>query len=143
MARKKKLTQTSEQEYQRFFDSHVKEADDGSGCYLWTAAKNNIGYGFFRYHDRMQTAHRVALKLQGHNVDGKVVFHSCDNYHCVNPQHLNVGTILDKAQVMKSKGRAGIICTDPTKFVACPHCGTVANKLVIGHVHGDKCIHKP
>jgi hypothetical protein len=143
MARKKKLTQTTEQEYQKFFDSHVKEADDGSGCYLWTAAKNNIGYGFFRYHDRMQTAHRVALKLLGQNVDGKVVYHSCDNYHCVNPQHLNVGTNHDKAAVAVSKGRLGTICTDPAKFATCKYCGVVSNKLVIGHVHNEKCKHKP
>ena len=143
MARGRKPKQTTEAEYRSFFESHVKEADDGSGCYLWQAAKNNIGYGFFRYHDRMQTTHRVAMKMQGHNVDGKVVYHSCDNYHCVNPQHLNIGTNYDKAAVAVSKGRLGLNCTNPANYKTCKYCGYLGNPLVLGHVHNEKCKHKP
>jgi len=133
--------QTTEAEYRSFFNSHVKE--DDSGCYLWTASKNNIGFGFFRYHNKMQTAHRVSLKLEGFNVDGKVVYHTCDNYHCVNPDHLRVGTLKDKGAVVASKGRAGTICTNPSFFDTCIHCGYHGNKAVLGHVHGDKCKQKP
>lgn len=139
MARPKK--ETSENEYRQFFDSHVKE--DDSGCYLWQAAKNNIGYGLFRYHGKMQTSHRVQLKLLGHDIDKKIVFHSCDNYDCVNPAHLQIGTLYDKAQVVKNKGRSGRACTDSSLFRTCIYCGYVGNPLVIGHVHNEKCKHKP
>lgn len=139
----RKKSQTTEAEYQQYFENHVKEAEDGSGCYLWTAAKNNIGYGFFRYHDKMQTAHRVKMKMLGHNVDGKVVYHSCDNYHCVNPAHLSIGTNHDKAQVVVSKGRSGQTCKNPSMFQTCKYCGYFGNPLVIGHVHNENCKHKP
>jgi len=138
MSRKK--SQTTEAEYRTYFNSHVKE--DDSGCYLWTAAKNNIGYGMFRYRDGMATAHRTQMEMQGHNITGKVVYHTCDNYHCVNPDHLKIGTRYDKAQVMKAKGRAGLIYKDPKYLKQCPHCGKLANPAVYGHSHGDRCKHK-
>lgn len=133
--------QNTEAEYRRLFDSHIEEND--SGCYLWTASKNNIGFGFFRYHDKMQTAHRVQLKLLGQNIDGKTVHHICDNYHCVNPAHLVAGTLKQKGESVAKKGRAGRICTDPTLFKTCEHCGYHGNQAVLAHVHGDKCKHKP
>lgn len=137
-----KITRTKE-ELRVFFDKHVEEATDGTGCYLWTAAKNNIGYGFFRYLNGMATAHRAIMDMEGHDIKNKVVYHTCDNYHCVNPAHLRIGTMTDKAQIMKAKGRAGTVCTDPSKYETCPHCGTTTNKLVLGHVHYHKCKQKP
>lgn len=141
MTRPRKISGTTEAEYQRYFHSHVKE--DDSGCHLWQAGKNNIGYGLFRYHDKMQSSHRVAMKIEGHNIDGKIVYHTCDNYHCVNPAHLKIGNYYDKAAVTVSKGRAGTHWRDPAYHKTCPHCGYVGSPAVIGHCHGDKCKHKP
>lgn len=139
MARPK--SNTTEQQYQAYFHSHIKE--DDSGCYLWQAAKNNIGFGMFRYHDKMQTTHRVAMQIEGHDIRGKIVYHTCDNYHCVNPAHLKVGTRKDKAQEVSRKGRAGTHWTDPKYFKTCVHCGYYGTPAVVHRLHNDKCKSKP
>lgn len=127
----------SEQHYQGLFTRHV-DIDD-SGCHLWNAGTNNIGYGMFKHHNKMRTTHRLVMEWEGHDIEGKTVYHTCDNYNCVNVKHLRVGTTLDKSNVMHSKGRSGLSCTDPTKFKTCKICGHVANAMVIARFHNDKC----
>lgn len=141
IGRPKKVPNNDKEYYRQFFTRHIQE--DDSGCHLWTAAKNNIGYGMFRYTHGMATAHRAIMDMDGHDIVDKVVYHTCDNYHCVNPAHLRVGSIFDKAQMMADKGHAGRIFTDPSTFGTCPHCGYHGNKAVLGHVHNDKCKQKP
>lgn len=139
--KKRVINQLSPEEYRVLFDSHVEEQDDG--CYLWTAAKNNIGYGMFRYKNGMATAHRTQMDLLGHNIQGKIVYHTCDNYHCVNPDHLRVGLLKDKIDVMRNKGRTGTHWSDPKYNKTCEHCGKTMSPAVYGHLHGDKCKQKP
>ncbi len=71
-----------------------KVAIDASGCWLWTAAKNQSGYGNFGMGAaRPERAHRVSYKLHcGAIPDGMQVLHRCDNPSCVNPEHLEVVT---------------------------------------------------
>jgi len=63
-----------------------------SGCWEWTAAKNNSGYGVFGVaHHRVINAHRWAYE----NFVGKIpsaheIHHLCENKTCVNPEHLTV-----------------------------------------------------
>lgn len=137
----KKKSNTTEQEYVAYFNRHVKE--DESGCYLWTAAKNNIGYGLFRYHNGMATSHRVQMQMLGYDIKDKIVYHTCDNYHCVNPDHLRIGTRKDKAQISMLKGRMGQTFTDPKFFKTCEHCGKSTNPAAFAHSHGDRCRLKP
>ena len=63
---------------------------DSSGCWLWTAALNDAGYG--KYSIRRSTwrrAHRVAyLGLVGPIPDGLTLDHLCRVRRCVNPSHL-------------------------------------------------------
>lgn len=137
----KKYNQPTKNEYETYFKNKYV-IDENTGCYLWTAAKNNIGFGMFRYGDGMATAHRVAMALLDYDIKGKVVYHTCDNYHCVNPDHLRVGSNDDKAKQIVKKGRAGHILSDPKNFVTCEHCGSVNNVAVNGRWHGDRCKHK-
>src|SRR5678809_217182 len=53
-----------------------------SGCWLWAAAVNKKGYGFFWYQGKKQWAHRLTqpLKLTAH--------HKCYVTCCVNPAHI-------------------------------------------------------
>ena len=63
------------------------------GCWLWTAARDQDGYGQFKYDGQMRGAHRYAyLLVGGHIPDGMQLDHICRVKHCVNPAHLRVVT---------------------------------------------------
>ena len=123
------------------FMSHIEKQSDG--CWIWTAAKNNIGYGMFRYDGKMRTAHRCIMHMEGHEIEGKTVYHTCSNYDCVNPEHLRVGTKKDKVNYMVDKGMAGLVWKDPKYHKTCPHCGYHGSPAVIGQFHNDRCKKKP
>jgi hypothetical protein len=76
---------------ERFWDKvHL----DASGCWLWTGARNDKGYGLFTSDGARKTlrkirAHRASyLTLIGEVPDGLVLDHLCRVRHCVNPDHL-------------------------------------------------------
>lgn len=81
------------------------------GCHLWTAHRRN-GYGRFAIDGRSYQAHRVAWELvYGPIPDGLWVLHNCpggDNPSCVNVEHLFLGTAIDNARDMASKGRCAL-----------------------------------
>lgn len=65
--------------------------DQSTGCWEWTAAKNQKGYGYWKtdMHGRGAVAHRWVYELiHGDISDGKVLDHLCRNTGCVNPKHL-------------------------------------------------------
>jgi len=88
------------------FWDHV-DKDGKGGCWNWTGAKNNLGYGMYRTGDRVELAQKVSLRLAGR--DGgdadDVIAHKCDNRKCVNPAHLEVKSQGDNLQEMHDKGR--------------------------------------
>lgn len=64
-----------------------------SECWLWTAAKNNKGYGMFGLGGKLVLAHRFAYELLvGPVPEGLVLDHvknrGCTSTLCVNPAHL-------------------------------------------------------
>ena len=63
-------------------------------CWIWEGHTVN-GYGRFRG----IRAHRYAYQLhKGNLTDGLMVRHLCGNKLCVNPDHLEEGTMADNAQ---------------------------------------------
>lgn len=77
------------------------------GCWLWTKATNNKGYGNVRINKKYLNAHRVAYAIT-YGDPGKLwVLHSCDNPSCVRPDHLFLGTHQDNMDDMRVKGRSG------------------------------------
>jgi hypothetical protein len=53
-------------------------------------------------------AHRVAYQLFCGDPGRLNVLHECDNYVCVNPAHLKLGTQADNMRDMHARGRAGV-----------------------------------
>lgn len=62
---------------------------NSSGCLEWMGARNNLGYGHFRWEGRTRGAHRVAYQiLIGAVPDGLQLDHLCRNRACVDVDHL-------------------------------------------------------
>ena len=72
---------------ERFFNKVMPEPN--SGCWLWTGAMNNTGYGAFWFNGRITKAHRASYELfVGKIPDGLQLDHLCRIRCCVNPEHL-------------------------------------------------------
>lgn len=66
------------------------------GCWEWTAATVNTGYGTVYHDGAMRLAHRVSYERHiGPIPNGLVLDHLCRNVRCVNPAHLEPVTNLE------------------------------------------------
>ncbi len=89
--------------YDRFEAKYIPEPM--SGCWLWTAALSNKGYGFY-FSDGHNFAHRWSYShFVGPIPEGLIVRHRCDTPSCVNPDHLELGTQSDNMQDCIKRGR--------------------------------------
>lgn len=77
-----------------------------SACWIWQGCIRPNGYGQFTIHNKHYAAHRVMYKITYGSIQtGKIVCHSCDIRHCVNPDHLWIGTHKDNMSDCSKKGR--------------------------------------
>lgn len=87
-----------------FWDK-VDKSGDG-GCWLWTMSLSEDEYGKCVFMGE-QLAHRIAYRLSmGEIPAGQCVLHTCDVRHCINPDHLFLGTRVDNNADRDRKGRA-------------------------------------
>lgn len=99
------MSNWTEDDYRAAFFKKVN-FDKESGCWEWTAAKSQGGYGVFRYHGRNAPAHRVSYEwVNGGVLPGMYILHKCDNRICVNPDHLVSGSPSDNMRDMHAKRR--------------------------------------
>lgn len=71
--------------------SHVSK--NSEGCWEWTRALNNKGYGVCSILGRQTLAHRASFEISNGAIPkGAAILHSCDNPRCINPAHLRAGS---------------------------------------------------
>jgi len=84
-----------------------------NGCIEWTGPKHRQGYGFIgAINDAtkkrlMVTVHRFVARLMLDRAlfKGENVVHTCSNPACCNPEHLVIGDLSKRNQVMIANGR--------------------------------------
>ncbi len=88
--------------------------DTVSGCWIWNAGRDELGYGRIRisYKEGIAPAHRASWMLFKGPVpkgsgpkDRILILHKCDNPSCVNPDHLFLGTDADNCADRDKKER--------------------------------------
>ena len=89
--------------HERFLKHTVQ--DEATGCLLWTAGKDKLGYGCFDLDDKTHRAHRIAYWLFWGDIDPTLVIdHTCRVRHCVNWMHLE--QVTQKENVLRGEGVA-------------------------------------
>lgn len=67
--------------------------EPNTGCWLWTGAVGDHGYGTISVNDTTRLAHRLAFEAaKGPIPSGLQIDHLCRQRMCVNPQHLEAVT---------------------------------------------------
>jgi hypothetical protein len=78
-----------------------------SGCWEFRGTRDEDGYGQLWFEGRAIRAHRTAyVATHGPVPDGLVVRHKCDNPPCINPAHLEAGTVAENNQDRAARGRS-------------------------------------
>lgn len=140
------LPRMTEEAKQRFWSKvDVREFDE---CWLWSAGCFASGYGqFFASRNKLGKAtlraHRVSWSIT-HNKEipeGKHVLHRCDVRHCVNPNHLFLGTDLDNMRDMSAKERTHNTKLTGDKIKEIRHMYATGNytQRKLGKIFGVTC----
>src|ERR1035437_3049169 len=85
---------------------YVKKSFLKNGCWLWQASCFSEGYGKSWWGGKDIGAHVASWIIHfGPIPEGMFVLHHCDVRHCVNPNHLWLGTNQDNVNDMVQKRR--------------------------------------
>lgn len=79
----------------------ISKVEKTESCWIWKAGYSGDGYGTFWHNKKQIAAHRASfIFFNGEIPIGLLIRHKCDNSKCVNPEHLELGTVKDN---MKDK----------------------------------------
>lgn len=93
----------TERDVERFWSKvDIRGPDD---CWLWNAALTRNGYGQMWARGRIYKTHRLSFVIANGRLPEGVTRHKCDVRSCVNPSHLEEGTVADNALDMCLRGR--------------------------------------
>jgi len=97
------MPKTNKTPIERFW-SYV---DVTPGCWEWNGYRRKpLGHGQFSLNQLSVLAHRVSWEFHNGPIpEGLFVCHKCDVAHCVNPDHLFLGTGKDNMRDCAAKGR--------------------------------------
>jgi hypothetical protein len=94
---------------QERFWAKVDKASSPNGCWLWTGATGNFGYGVIgrgRRGEGTARAHVLSYEWANGLIPvGMVICHACDTPACVNPAHLFAALQIENVADMNRKGR--------------------------------------
>lgn len=87
-----------------------KRINKSDSCWFWVGAIDTSPsnhYGLFSIKEGCRVrAHRFSYLIHKGNIpDGQVVRHTCDVQHCVNPDHLILGSQRENVLDAKERGR--------------------------------------
>ena len=120
-----------EQTLRQYIENRINKI--ASGCWIWTKATNERGYGVFKVFGtrRQIKAHRATYQeFVGAIPEGMDVLHRCDNPPCCNPEHLFLGTHADN---MRDCARKGRVRNQKKKYCINGHPFDKKNTYVHGH----------
>ena len=107
---------TSQYSVEDFF----KKADTSSTCWQWLGSKYANGYGKLGKAGIM--AHRIAYELtRGHVPEDMCLDHLCKNRLCVNPDHLEIVTLVEnvmRGESQHAKNARKTACKRGHEFTA-------------------------
>jgi hypothetical protein len=112
------------------FERFITKKDDG--CWVWHGALRG-GYGAFSMEGKLKQSHRVAYELYNKRpiTEGYCIRHKCRNTSCVNPDHIEEGTL---AQNQADRIRDGTDCRGEKH----PNCKLTAEQVRAIRASTDK-----
>ena len=98
--------ETLEKSWKKFW-SFVDKGPHPKGCWLWTSYRNEKGYGLIHFVGKKNLrAHRLLYEHVNGPLDPDVFcLHKCDVRHCVNPDHMFLGSYEENMADCMAKGR--------------------------------------
>lgn len=86
----------------------LNRCDYVDGCLIWPGAKATDGYPVCtRNKNTNVKVHRFVWRIFNKKEigNGLVIRHNCDNILCINPSHLQIGTVADNNDDIRKRGR--------------------------------------
>ena len=82
----------TEEQKKRFWE----KVDKTDSCWLWTGYMKTDGYGQIGINCKKYKTHRISWLLAGNTIPtGHVIRHKCRSKNCLNPEHLETGTVAE------------------------------------------------